>query len=159
MECKIIKPIEFCTDEYADIPGYVELKFTPEIYDRIARIQILIKENNLRHASITINGKLLDESGLDYNSLEFDTETLIISKGSFSYYAQGKFDSRVQIESEMFTLKEINEGFAKIMNQKKCKLLPVLNKVMMLEELSQSDINTIGDFIKTLEEDESCKKP
>lgn len=112
MESTITKPIDFCTDEYADRPESVEVTFTPKDYDRIARVQILIKENNLDSASITFKGVLLNENGEAIpNRYEF--EKLVIYKNRFYFHAQSKFDSRIQFESNSFTLEEINQKFIK----------------------------------------------
>ena len=108
------KSIAFTTDQSGESPTCVSLQFTPDTLTRIAKVQILVKKNDLFSAKIEIPDKvkLLNEA-YDGDELpqpsdwRYDFATFIVFPDSFYFFAQNKWDSACQIESDEITLEEI----------------------------------------------------
>ena len=105
------KSIAFTSNGNDMAPTLATLEFTPDTLTRIARVQCLVKENNLFSAKIEIPDKveLFDEvDGLaQISEWRYDFATFSIFDDTFYFYAQNKWDSSCQIESEAITLDEI----------------------------------------------------
>jgi len=105
----IKKAIAFKTNEYSETPEVVKIEFTPETLHRIATIQSLVKQYDLFSAKIEVMDKftLLDADGNESQEWFTREGTFIIYIDSFYFYAQSKWDSSDQIESEQITCEEI----------------------------------------------------
>lgn len=111
-QCDITRQICYCSNDRMSYPESVEIRFDAEDYDRIARVSILVKENNLHSARIDAGGyHLLDDDGneSDFND---DQAQFIIYGDSFVFYCQDS--DCCQIESESISFEEIIAGFKEI---------------------------------------------
>lgn len=111
----ITKDIIFRSDEYSGYPCKVRVEFTPDDFNRIARVQSLIKDND----RFGINSIRIDSAGYTLLNEDDGSEEdwkdeggeLIVYPESVYFYAQNKYDASDQIESEAITLEEIIAGF------------------------------------------------
>lgn len=105
-EITITKQVTYTSCEHNDNPESIELTFDCDDLTRIAKVQTLVKENNLHSAKINFGGfvPLNDEGEEERNFLEAESQ-LIIYEDSFVFYAQDEDCN--QIEAEFITLDEL----------------------------------------------------
>lgn len=96
----ITVPIIFVTNEYADNPDSVTLSFTQAEIDRIKHLIDLAKAEDIT-IRMDVDADELDANG-DWR-IGYECIT-IYSTGTLYYYAQNSYDSRIQVESEGFTV-------------------------------------------------------
>lgn len=97
----IIKKLKIAwqSDDYANVPSAVVLKFSKEEVGHILKLQQLVKLNNFQYASLRKQAdKLIGE---EWNVGE---ESLRIYADDIYYHAVNDNDSRDMIESQYFEL-------------------------------------------------------
>lgn len=98
----------FYTNEYSETPYKTVLSFMDEDILRIRHLQQIAEKEN-----VTIRMDFVEEQYLNEDEEECEWRSdfsciQIYSNGSLYYYAQGKYDSADQFETEIFTLESLN---------------------------------------------------
>ena len=106
----LILETAFYTQEYTETPTKTVISFTEEDIDRIKHLQTVAKTED-----VTIRWDFREDEYLDDedNSLDWRSDfscIQIYSNGLLYYYAQNKWDSADQFETESFDLETINNS-------------------------------------------------
>ena len=108
----IEKQIAFHSMEYSDAMGIKTLKIhvTPTDIDNIKNAMELVKNNKfINSINVDLNGHVeyLNENGGEFENWIIDVERLVVYNNSVYYYAQNKWHSGDQIESDCITLDDL----------------------------------------------------
>src|ERR1017187_3127606 len=106
--------ISWTSNEYSDTPKMVRIELTDAELTKIELCKKLIKLHDLDCIKISVNAELLNENPEDLEFNPFpnpfvesdwraDTQMLNITSYGVYFYAQSKWDSGDQIESECIT--------------------------------------------------------
>lgn len=98
----------FYTNEYTETPDKTVLSFTDEDLTRIEHLQQIAEKED-----VTIRMDFVEDEYLDNDDQECDWRSdysciQIYANGSLYYFAQNKYDSSDQYETESFTLESLN---------------------------------------------------
>ena len=118
---QISKEIAFRTNEYSDNPNEVFITFTHAWVKQIHEVMQLVKTQKITSAKITC-----PRYEYDNNDWRDDGAELIIFGGTIYFYAQSKYDSADQIESQEITLDEICQALEMPVPK------PTLNKLLFI---------------------------
>lgn len=108
----IEKGIAFRSDDYSDSSNIEVLKFTltPTDIANLKTAMELVKMNSfIASINVSLDGVVnyLDDEGKDADDWRIDVDHFIVYDSSIYYYAQNKYDSLDQIESEEITSIEL----------------------------------------------------
>jgi len=108
----IEKEIAFYSMEYSDAMGIETLKIhvTPTDVANIKKAMGLVKENSfITSINVDLNGhvEFLDDENDEFENWRVDVERFVVYSDSVYYYAQNKWHSGDQIESEAITCEEL----------------------------------------------------
>lgn len=106
----IILETSFNTQEYTDAPSKTVLSFTEEDINRIKHLQAIAKKEDVTIRWQFAEDKYLDDDGDELNWKSDSSCIQIYSNGSLYYFAQNKWDSADQFETESFDLETINNS-------------------------------------------------
>lgn len=103
----------FQTNEYSETPSYIKLTFTPEEIAKIQKHQEYVKENDDVIVCLDFMAELFeDEEMQEESEFRVGHSHLKIYYDQMYYYAQSKWDSTDQFESEGFTIEQLEETTA-----------------------------------------------
>jgi hypothetical protein len=108
----IEKEIAFRSMEYSDSMEIETLKIhvTPTDVANIKKAIELVKENDfITSINVDLNGHVeyLDDENNEFEGWRIDTERFVVYSDSIYYYAQNKWHSGDQIESDAITCEEL----------------------------------------------------
>ena len=106
------KGIAFFSTEYSDAMGIETLKIhvTPTDVANIKKAMELVKENDfISSINVDLNGHVeyLDDENDEFEGWKIDVERFVVYSDSIYYYAQNKWHSGDQIESNAITCEEL----------------------------------------------------
>ncbi len=93
-------------------PKFIKIEFSPELIERIKKVMQIVKDEDLSSAKIEASGEYFEDEECTIEEQDFrsDVEQFKIHKDSIFFYAQNKWDSSSQFESQEITLKELETG-------------------------------------------------
>lgn len=108
----IEKQIAFYSMEYSDAMSIEKLKIniTPTDVANIKKAMELVKENSfITSINVDLNGHVeyLDDENVEVENWRVDVERFVVYSNSVYYYAQNKWHSGDQIESEEIDCEEL----------------------------------------------------
>ena len=108
----IEKGIAFFAQDFSDAMSIDKLKInlTPTDIDNIKNAMELVKNNKfINSINVDLNGHVeyLNENGGEFENWIIDVERLVVYNNSVYYYAQNKWHSGDQIESDCITLDDL----------------------------------------------------
>jgi hypothetical protein len=108
----IEKEIAFYSMEHSDAMGIETLKIhvTPTDVANIKKAMELVKENDfISSINVDLNGHVeyLDDENDEFEGWRVDVERFVVYSDSIYYYAQNKWHSGDQIESNAITCEEL----------------------------------------------------
>jgi hypothetical protein len=108
----IEKGIAFFAQDFSDAMSIDKLKInlTPTDVDNIKNAMELVNNNKfINSINIDLDGSVeyLNDDDEDIESWKIDVERLVVYNNSVYYYAQNKWDSGDQIESDCITLDDL----------------------------------------------------
>lgn len=106
----IILETAFCTNDYTETPDKTVLSFTDEDLTRIEHLQQIAEKED-----VTIRMDFSEDEYLDDDDKECEWRSdfsciQIYGNGNLYYFAQNKYDSTDQFESEEFTLQSLTNS-------------------------------------------------
>jgi hypothetical protein len=111
-------PISWFSCDYSETPFAVGINITKNLVARIKDAQNAIKEHKFNSVSISVDTVFKNDEDGSRSKWLPDVENLKITSYGIYYYAQNKYDSADQIESNSLTEIKI---FNKLLNEKSKK--------------------------------------
>lgn len=101
---KVKTAIGWKSNEYAENPSHVIVEFTPELVAKICQAQALVQKHNFDSIRIFASQYTELKEGKKESDFRPDVELFIVYNNALYYYAQCKYDSATQIESQAIQL-------------------------------------------------------
>lgn len=100
-----ILDVGWSSDEYSETPTKVELRINPKQIQELKKHQQYAKENNVYIKYPIYSYDLFDEEGEECSGIwRADVTYILVHATCLFFYAQNKWDSGDQIETEAFTI-------------------------------------------------------